>query len=155
MAVQLSHLGASRAWHCTSKPRTARRSATLRLKRWLISSRDETVAFDVGELSKQRDAWVLVTHVRDGARLQGYGFCTLERVRRRPQRCLSGSPGFVATSRRDSVLRSMMGDQFRRAVLAFPDEDVLVACQMADPAAFRCFQDPRSCCTPARLRGER
>ena len=41
---------------------------------------DETVAFDVGELSKQRDAWVLITQVRDGAKLQAYGFCTLERV---------------------------------------------------------------------------
>ena len=26
---------------------------------------DEPVVFDVGELSKQRDAWVLVTQVRD------------------------------------------------------------------------------------------
>ena len=100
---------------------------------------DETVAFDVGELSKQRDAWVLITQVRDGAKLQAYGFCTLERVGGDPT-VLIGLAGVRRTSRRDSALRSMIGDQLRRAVLAFPDEDVLVACQMADPAAFDAFK---------------
>ena len=37
---------------------------------------DEPIIFDVGELSKQRDAWVLVTQVRDGNKLSAYGFCT-------------------------------------------------------------------------------
>ena len=41
---------------------------------------DEPIIFDVGELSKQRDAWVLVTQVRDGNKLAAYGFCPLERV---------------------------------------------------------------------------
>ena len=31
-------------------------------------------------LSKQRDDWVLVTRADDGNRLQGYSFCTLERI---------------------------------------------------------------------------
>ncbi len=100
---------------------------------------DEVVAFDVGELSKQRDAWVLVTQVRDSGKLQAYGFCTLERVGGDPT-VLIGLAGVRRTARRDSALRSMVGDQLRRAVLAFPDEDVLVACQMADPAAFDAFK---------------
>ncbi len=100
---------------------------------------DEVVAFDVGELSKQRDAWVLVTQVRDSGKLQAYGFCTLERVGGDPT-VLLGLAGVRRTARRDSALRSMVGDQMRRAVLAFPDEDVLVACQMADPAAFDAFK---------------
>ena len=33
---------------------------------------DEPVVFDVGELSKQRDAWVLVTQVRDGNKWSHY-----------------------------------------------------------------------------------
>ena len=100
---------------------------------------DEVVAFDVGELSKQRDAWVLVTQVRDSGKLQAYGFCTLERVGGDPT-VLIGLAGVRRTAGRDSALRSMVGDQLRRAVLAFPDEDVLVACQMADPAAFDAFK---------------
>ena len=116
---------------------------------------DETVAFDVGELSKQRDAWVLITQVRDGAKLVAYGFCTLERVGGDPT-VLIGLAGVRRTARRDSALRAMMGDQLRRAVLAFPDEDVLVACQMADPAAFDAFKTlDRICafleCSPGDL----
>lgn len=95
----------------------------------------ENVHFDVGHLSKQRDAWVLVTHVRDGAKLAAYGFCTLERVGGDPA-VLMGAGATRRSARRDSALRAMMTDQLRRAVLAFPDEDVLVACQMADAAAF-------------------
>ena len=100
---------------------------------------DDVVAFDVGELSKQRDSWVLVTHVRDGAKLQAYGFFTLERVGGDPT-VLIGLAGVRRAGRRDAALRLMVGDQLRRAVLAFPDEDVLVACQMADPAAFDAFK---------------
>ena len=98
---------------------------------------DEVVAFDVGELSKQRDAWVLVTQVRDSGKLQAYGFCTLERVGGDPT-VLIGLAGVRRTARRDSALRSMVGDQLRRAVLAFPAAGV--ACQMADPAAFDAFK---------------
>jgi hypothetical protein len=35
------------------------------------------------------------------------------------------------TSKRNSVLRALMLDQFRRSVLAFPDEDVLVGTRVA------------------------
>ena len=100
---------------------------------------DEPVVFDVGELSKQRDAWVLVTQVRDGNKLSAYGFCTLERVGGDPT-VLIGLAAVKRTSRRESALKAMITDQMRRAVLAFPDEDVLVAAQMADPAAFDAYK---------------
>ena len=99
----------------------------------------ENVFFDVGHLSKQRDAWVLVTHVRDGSRLVAYGFCTLERVGGDPT-VLMGAGATKRSARRDSALRAMVNNQLRRAVLAFPDEDVLVAAQMADAAAFTAFK---------------
>ena len=100
---------------------------------------DEPVIFDVGELSKQRDSWVLVTQVRDGNKLAAYGFCTLERVGGDPT-VLIGLAAVRRTSRRESALKAMITDQMRRAVLAFPDEDVLVAAQIADPAAFDAYK---------------
>lgn len=94
---------------------------------------------DVGTLSKQREEWVLITQARDGARLQGFLFCTLERVGGTP--CLLWGLGAVKrTSRRDAALRALLTDQFRRAVLAFPDEDVLVAVRFADATAFQAFK---------------
>ena len=38
------------------------------------------------------------------------------------------------------VLRALMTDQFRRAVLAFPDEDVLVGTRFAVPDGFEAFK---------------
>ena len=36
--------------------------------------------FDIGFLSKQREEWVLVTRAREGTKLRGYSFSTLERI---------------------------------------------------------------------------
>ncbi|HEX3947481.1 MAG TPA: hypothetical protein VHW47_07230, partial [Acidimicrobiales bacterium] len=36
-------------------------------------------------------------------------------------------------------LKAMMGDQYRRALLAFPDEDVLVGTRLLFPDGFRAF----------------
>ena len=43
------------------------------------------------------------------------------------------------TSRADTVLRAMMGDKYRRALLAFPDEDVLVGTRLLGAEGFRAF----------------
>ena len=37
-------------------------------------------SFGIGLLSKQAEAWVLVTTAREGGRLKGFSFCTLERT---------------------------------------------------------------------------
>src|SRR5207248_8729101 len=50
------------------------------------------------------------------------------------------------TSKRDTVLRAMCGDQFRRAVLAFPDEDVLVGTRFIGPGAFQAFKGLEDVC---------
>jgi len=100
---------------------------------------DGPAGYDVGLLSKQREEWVLITQARDGRRLQGFSFCTLERIGGTP--CLlSGLASVKRTARRDSVLRAICGDQFRRAVLAFPDEDVLVGTRLLHPSAFQAFK---------------
>src|SRR5205807_4464102 len=95
--------------------------------------------FDVGFLSKQREEWVLITQAREGSRLCGFSFCTLERIGGTPS-LLVGVASVKRTSKRESVLRAIMADQYRRAVLAFPDEDVLVGKRMADSGAFLAFR---------------
>lgn len=109
----------------------------------------DPIAYDVGELSKLRDAWVLVTLARDNGKLVGYSFCTLERVGGDPT-VLIGVGSIKRTSRRDAVMRGVVGDQLRRAVLAFPDEDVLMASLVANPAAYDAFKTlDRVCPHPA------
>ncbi len=95
--------------------------------------------FDVGTLSKQRERWVLITQARDNDKLCGFSFCTLERIGGTP--CLLvGLASVKRTARREAVLKALMADQYRRALLAFPDEDVLVGARLIDPAGFQAFR---------------
>jgi hypothetical protein len=94
---------------------------------------------EVGTLSKQAEAWVLATQVRENGKLKGFAFCTLERIGGTP--CvLIGLASIRRTSKRDSVLRGIMQDQMRRAVLAFPDEDVLIGARFGEPGGFDLFK---------------
>lgn len=106
---------------------------------------DGPAGLDIGLLSKQRDEWVLVTQVRDGAHLVGFSFCTLERI--------GGTPcvlwGLVSVKRcpeRSAILDALRADQFRKAVLAFPDEDVLVATRVREPGGFVAFAGLEDIC---------
>lgn len=99
---------------------------------------DGPAQFDIGLLSKQREEWVLVTLARSGDEIQGFSFCTLERIGGTPS-VLIGLASIARTPQRREVLRAMMGDQLRRAVLAFPDEDVLIGTRLIDPAGFEAF----------------
>jgi hypothetical protein len=95
--------------------------------------------FEAGLLSKQAEAWVLVSLAREGAGLKGFSFCTLERIGGTPS-VLIGLASVKRTSKRSTVLRALVHDQFRRAVLAFPDEDVLVGSRFAGPSGFEAFK---------------
>src|SRR3546814_12135015 len=44
------------------------------------------------------------------------------------------------TAKRDTVVRGIVQDQLRRAVLAFPDEDVLYGTRFTTPAGFEAFR---------------
>ena len=94
--------------------------------------------YDVGILSKHSEQWVLITQVHEGLKLSGFSFCTLERIGGTPT-VLVGLASVKRSPRREAVLKSMMGDQLRRAVLAFPDEDVLVGTRLLGPGAFAAF----------------
>ncbi|HMK97631.1 MAG TPA: hypothetical protein VK425_08815 [Acidimicrobiales bacterium] len=106
---------------------------------------DGPAGLDIGLLSKQREEWVLVTQVRDGGQLQGFSFCTLERI--------GGTPcvlwGLVSVKRcpeREAILDALRADQFRKAVLAFPDEDVLVATRLREAGGFAAFAGLEDIC---------
>ncbi len=94
--------------------------------------------YDVGVLSKQCEEWVLITSVRSQDRLLGFSFCTLERIGGTPS-VLIGLASVKRAPNREQVLAALVRDQLRRAVLAFPDEDVLVGTRFANPAAFAAF----------------
>src|SRR5271155_3611828 len=105
----------------TTKDTTALSDAELAEMADLCVDREPN--FDIGFLSKQREEWVLVTHAREGTKLRGYSFCTLERIGGTPS-LLVGLASVARTNRAEAALKAMMADQYRRALLAFPDEDV-------------------------------
>src|ERR1700722_6687020 len=106
---------------------------------------DGPAGFDIGLLSKQREEWVLITQGRDAGKLVGFSFCTLERIGGTP--CLLwGLASIRRNGKRDAVLKAVTADQFRRAVLAFPDEDVLIGTRFGDPGAFQAFKGLEDAC---------
>jgi hypothetical protein len=81
-------------------------------------------AFDIGALSKAKEDWVLATTARIDDKLHGFMFSTLERIGGTP--CvLIGMLSVRRNSRRDTVLRGLIGEAYHRALMAFPDEDVV------------------------------
>jgi len=95
--------------------------------------------YEVGTLSKQVEEWVLVTLVKEGNLLRGFSFSTLERIGGTP--CiLLGVAAIKRTSKRDAVLRALVSDNFRRALMAFPDEDVLLGTRMSGAGALEGFK---------------
>lgn len=95
--------------------------------------------FEVGLLSKLAESWVLTTMAREGAHLRGFSFSTLERIGGTP--CvLIGCASVRRIAKRDQVLRAMMTDKFRRAVLAFPDEDVLIGARLTNLGGYEAYR---------------
>lgn len=99
---------------------------------------DGPAGYDIGFISKVREEWVLVTQARENGKLHGFCFLTLERIGGTPS-LLWGLFSVKRTSKRDTVLRNMIIDQYRRAVLAFPDEDVLVGTRLLAADGFAAF----------------
>ncbi|HEV8114967.1 MAG TPA: hypothetical protein VGP53_01930 [Acidimicrobiales bacterium] len=97
------------------------------------------IPHEVGALSKQAEAWVLVTQARENGKLRGFAFSTLERIGGTPS-VLIGLAAVKRGAKRDAVLRAIMLDELRRAVLAFPDEDVLIGTRFTVPAGFDAFK---------------
>src|SRR5829696_2149785 len=95
--------------------------------------------YEVGALSKQAEAWVLVTQARENGKMKGFSFSTLERIGGTPS-VLIGLASIKRTAKRDTVLRAIIQDELRRAVLAFPDEDVLIGTRFTTASGFEAFK---------------
>ena len=109
--------------------------------------------FGIGLISKQTEEWVLVTTVREGGRLRGFAFCTLERIGGTPS-VIVGLASVSRTSRRDTVRSALVSEQLRKAVLAFPAEDGVIAPRVNEPTGFEDFKvrrhiSPRPAPTPS------
>jgi len=96
--------------------------------------------FTVGLLSKQTELWVLSTTAREGGKLRGYTFSTLERIGGTPA-VLIGLGSVAENGRRSSTLRGLMSELYHRALMAFPDEDVLFGAQFNDPSGFDAYKE--------------
>src|ERR1700722_349483 len=106
---------------------------------------DGPAGFDIGLLSKQTEEWVLITQVRETGKLVGFSFCTLERIGGTP--CLLwGLASVKRNAKRDQVLKAVITAQFRRAVLAFPDEEGLIGARFIDAGAFPAFKGLEDIC---------
>lgn len=97
-------------------------------------------AFDIGLLSKAKEDWVLCTTARSGSALHGIMFSTLERIGGTP--CvLIGLLSVKRSSKRDQVLRGLMKEAYHRALMAFPDEDVVVGSRFVAADGLEAFRD--------------
>lgn len=101
--------------------------------------------YEIGVLSKYQEDWVLVSQARESGKLHGFAFCTLERIGGTP--CLLiGLASVKRSSKRETVLKALMANMYRRALMAFPDEDVVVGTKMIDAGAFNAFKGLEDVC---------
>lgn len=95
-------------------------------------------AFDVDALTRAQEDWVLATVARVDGKLHGFMFSTLERIGGTP--CvLIGMFSVRRHSKRDTVLRGLMGEAYHRALMAFPDEDVVVGSRFVNADGLEAF----------------
>jgi hypothetical protein len=96
-------------------------------------------AFNAGQLSKAKEDWVLITTARFDDKLHGYTFSTLERIGGTP--CvLLGLMSVRRSAKRGQVLRGLMAEAYHRALMAFPDEDVVVGAKFVNADALEAFK---------------
>ena len=96
-------------------------------------------AFSQAVFGKAKEDWVLCTLARIDGKLQGVTFSTLERIGGTP--CvLIGLMSVKRSGKRDQVLKGLMAEAYHRALMAFPDEDVVVGSRFAAPDGVEAFK---------------
>ena len=63
-----------------------------------------------------------------------------------PPACCGDLASVKRNAKRDQVLKAIIAAQFRRAVLAFPDEDVLIGTRFIDAGGFQAFKGLEDIC---------
>jgi len=87
------------------------------------------------QLDQHVEHFPLIILANDEDVLTGFLFGSLERIGGTP--CILWGLGAVKKSRNArTTLEELVGELYRRAAISFPDEDVLVAGRMAQPAAY-------------------
>ena len=95
--------------------------------------------FGLAQFQKAQSDWVLCTLARIDGKLHGVTFSTLERIGGTP--CvLIGLMTIKRTGKRDAVLKGLMGEAYHRALMAFPDEDVVVGSRFVSPDGVEAFK---------------
>jgi hypothetical protein len=96
-------------------------------------------AFNLGQIMKAKEDWVLFTVALLEGKVHGFTFSTLERIGGTP--CvLLGMLSVKRTSKRDAVLKGLMGEAYHRALMAFPDEDVVVGSRFSSVDGLEAFK---------------
>lgn len=90
------------------------------------------IGWGVGQLGKEAEEWVLVSQASQNGKLKGFLFASLERIGGTPAMVI-GVASMARTKSGSSVLRALMKEQYHRALMAFPDEDVLVSIRVDQP----------------------
>jgi hypothetical protein len=96
-------------------------------------------SFSQALFEKAREDWVLCTRARVNGKLHGVTFSTLERIGGTP--CvLLGLMSVKRSPKRDAVLKGLMAEAFHRALMAFPDEDVVVGSRFVSADGLEAFK---------------
>jgi hypothetical protein len=96
-------------------------------------------SFGAAQFAQAQTDWVLCTLARLDGKLHGVTFSTLERIGGTP--CvLIGLMTIKRTAKRDSILKGLMGEAYHRALMAFPDEDVVVGSRFASVDGIEAFK---------------
>jgi len=101
---------------------------------------ESTVGLDIGVLSKHANDWVLAFRAYQNGELTGFVLSTLERIGGTPSLVL-GIGTVSPTPASQSVLSALMHENFYKALMAFPDEDVLVISRINSLGGFDYFAD--------------
>jgi hypothetical protein len=94
---------------------------------------------DLDELASMGGSFDIFTSARISGKLNGFTFSTLERIGGTP--CvLLGMMSVKRTAKRDAVLKGLMTEAYHRALMAFPDEDVVVGSRFATADGLEAFK---------------
>jgi hypothetical protein len=95
--------------------------------------------FSAAQFTKASQDWVLCTLARLDGKLHGVTFSTLERIGGTP--CvLIGLMTIKRSPKRDIALKGLMTEAYHRALMAFPDEDVVVGTRFVSPDGLEAFK---------------
>ena len=95
--------------------------------------------FQLAAITKAKEDWVLFTSAKISGKVHGFTFSTLKRIGGTP--CvLLGMMSVKRTPKRDAVLKGLMTEAYHRALMAFPDEDVVVGSRFLSADGLESFK---------------